>query len=219
MVVQIVVKAFLGYISGKSLAHLGHILGIFGAYFRYIFGISWAYFGHILGIFWLYLGHILGISQAYFRHILVIILGISWAYISRCHDWLSRLVVKIVVKIEVISLPSPSSVAIFGIFQVFVQINTQICLSCYMEWGGSPPDIWPQNQHFLVSFLALYFTRSYLYQFGIFWFSKILTWGVHIDLYSMEVRGKGKKLIRHQTHVFSYFHLCLHQGHSCSSSP
>ena len=88
-----------------------------------------------------------------------------------------------------------------------------------MEWGGSPPDIWPQNQHFLVSFLALYFTRSYLYQFGIFWFSKILTWGVHIDLYSMEVRGKGEKLIRHQTHVFSYFHLCLHQGHSCFSSP
>ena len=36
---------------------------------------------------------------------------------------------------------------------------------------------------------------------------KILTWGVHIGRYSMEVPGKGEKLIRH---MFCFqCHLCL----------
>ena len=99
MVVQIVVKAFLGYISGKSLAHLGHILGIFGAYLGHILDISLAYLGHILGIFWAYFGYILDISWAYLRHILGIFWLSSWAYLGHilvvatigCQDWLSRL--------------------------------------------------------------------------------------------------------------------------------
>ena len=65
----------------------GHILGISRAYLGHFLGISWAYLGHMLGISLAYLGHIFGISWVYLGHIL----GISWAYISCCHDWLSRL--------------------------------------------------------------------------------------------------------------------------------
>ena len=73
------------------------------AYLGYTSGISWTFLEHILNRSWTDLGYITGIPWVYLRHNL---------------GWLSRLVVKIVVKIVVIASTSASSVSIFGIFDL-----------------------------------------------------------------------------------------------------
>ena len=106
--------------------------GISWAYHGHILGISQGYLGQISGISWTYLRHILGISQAYLMHISVYlrhIPGISRSLVKiGCQDLLSRLVVKIAFKIEVISSPSTSSVSIFKKFWSKNTVSVQKCI-------------------------------------------------------------------------------------------
>ena len=149
-----------GYIIGKFWADMRHILGVSQSYHGHIKSISLAYLGYILGISWAHLRHISDISRAYHGHIMGIswaclwhILGISLILLSIV---LSRLVVRIVVKIGCqycSSSPSASSVSIFGIF----------CFKrCFPRFSWLLAEEQQNGDHFLL-FLNIFYIEVDLY--------------------------------------------------------